>query len=101
MPKVTVTVEHDQSIEAVVEKVTPAIEKTVSDFQGQDLSLDWQTDHADFHFKSLGFTIKGNIQVSVSSVTVNLELPFAALIYKDKAKKGITKSVTKALSSGT
>ena len=97
MPKVTVTVEHDQPIEAVVKKVTPAIEKTVNDFQGHDLSLEWQTDHADFKFKSLGFTIKGDITVETSSVTVNLELPFAAIIYKDKAKKGITKSVTEAL----
>ena len=98
MPKVTVTVAHDQPIEAVVKKVTPAIEKTVNDFQGHDLALDWQTDHADFKFKSLGFTIKGDITVEPSSVTVNLELPFAAIIYKDKAEKGITKSVTDALS---
>ncbi len=99
MPKVTVTVEHNHSIEAVIERVTPAIEKTVNDFQGHDLTLDWQTDHGDFKFKSLGFTIKGDIVVEPSSVTVNLELPFAAMIYKEKAKKGITKSVTKALSS--
>ena len=59
MPKVTVTVEHDQPIEAVVEKVTPAIEKTVKDFQGHDLSLDWQTDHADFKFKKPGIHHQG------------------------------------------
>ena len=29
--------------------------------------------------------------VEASSITVNLELPFAAMIYKEKAKKGITK----------
>ena len=97
MPKVTVTVEHEKSIEEVIERVTPAIEKTVADFQGHDLSLDWQTDRATFQFKSLGFTIKGDIAVEPTSVTVNLELPFAAMIYKEKAKKGITKSVTKAL----
>ena len=97
MPKVTVTVEHEKSIEEVLERVTPAIEKTVTDFQGHDLAIDWQTDRADFKFKSLGFTIKGDIAVEPTSVTVNLELPFAAMIYKEKAKKGITKSVTKAL----
>ena len=98
MPKVTVTVDHEKSIEEVIERVTPAIKKTVTDFQGHDLSLDWHADRATFQFKSLGFTIKGDITVEPSSVTVNLELPFAALIYKDKAKKGITKSVTNALS---
>jgi len=97
MPKVTVTIEHDQPIEAVVEKVTLAIKKTVTDFQGHDLALDWQTDRAEFRFKSLGFTIKGDVVVEASSITVNLELPFAAMIYKDKAKKGITKNVTVAL----
>ena len=99
MPKVTVTVEHEKSIEEVIERVTPAIEKTVTDFQGHDLSLDWQTDRADFKFKSLGFTIKGDVTVDTSSITVHLELPFAAMIYKDKAKKGITKNVTSALAS--
>ena len=97
MPKVTVTVDHEKSVEEVIERVTPAIKKTVTDFQGHDLSLDWQADRANFQFKSLGFTIKGDIAIEPSSVTVNLELPFAAMIYKEKAKKGITKSVTKAL----
>ena len=99
MPKVTVTVEHDQPIEAVVEKVTSAIKKTVTDFQGHDLALDWQTDRAEFRFKSLGFTIKGDVVVEASSITVNLELPFAAIIYKDKAKKAITKNMTVALAN--
>ena len=99
MPKVTVTIEHDQPIEAVVEKVTSAIKKTVTDFQGHDLALDWQTDRAEFRFKSLGFTIKGDVVVEASSITVNLELPFAAMIYKEKAKKAITKNVTVALAN--
>jgi hypothetical protein len=99
MPKISVTIPHQQDVSAVIEKIQPALEKTTTDFQGQDLSVDWQTDRAEFQFKSLGFTIKGNVTVDAAEVTVNLELPFAAMMYKEKAKKGITKNITAALAN--
>ena len=97
MPKISVTIPHQLEKATVIEKVQPAMEKTASDFQGQDLVIDWQEDKADFQFKSLGFSIKGTVVVDDSQVTVDLELPFAAIMYKEKAKKGITKNVTAAL----
>ena len=97
MPRVTVTVPHDQPVEAVVEKVKPALEKTAADFDGKDLNVEWKDDHAEFSFKSLGFTIKGEATVDDDQVTVHVDLPFAAMMYKEKAKKGIEKNVTRAL----
>lgn len=97
MPKISVSVPHAQSLETVIEKIQPALKKTVADFQGHDLTIDWQGEQADFQFKSLGFTIKGGVTADAAEVTVNLELPFAAMIYKEKAKKGITKNITAAL----
>ena len=97
MPKISVTIPHQFDRATVIEKVQPAMEKTANDFQGQDPVIDWQEDKANFHFKSLGFSIKGAVVVDDAEVTVDLELPFAAMMYKEKAKKGITKNVTAAL----
>ena len=99
MPKISVTIPHQLEKSAVIEKVQPAMEKTASDFQGQNLAIDWQGDKADFQFKRLGFSIKGTVVVDDSEITVDLELPFAAMMYKEKAKKGIAKNMTAALAS--
>ena len=97
MPKINVTIPHQLEKSVAMEKVQPALEKTASDFQGQNLMIDWQEDKANFQFKSLGFSIKGTVVVDASEVVVDLELPFAAMMYKEKAEKGITKNVTAAL----
>jgi hypothetical protein len=97
MPKVTVTVPHDKEPEHLVEKVKPAIEKTVQDFQGHDVQSNWTDRGADFSFKSMAFTIKGKVAIDEKQVVVDVELPFAAMMFKDRAEKAITKNLTRAL----
>jgi hypothetical protein len=97
MPKLTVRVPHALDPAAAFAKVQPALEKTARDFQGQDLQIAATDTSATFSFKSLGFTIKGEAQALPGEVVVNVELPFAAMMFKDKAEKGIEKNVTRAL----
>jgi hypothetical protein len=97
MPKITVRVPHNLDPAAAFAKVRPALEKTAQDFQGQDLQIDATDTSAAFSFKSLGFSIKGQAQALPSEVLVEVDLPFAAIMFKDKAEKGIEKNVTRAL----
>jgi polyisoprenoid-binding protein YceI len=97
MPKVTVTLPHDEDADAVVAKVKPAIEKTIQDFQGSDVEINWTGREAAFNFKSMSFTIKGNVTVDAEQVQVEVDLPFAAIIFKDRTEKAITKNLTRAL----
>ena len=97
MPKISVVVPHEQPVAEVLEKVKPALEKTVKDFQGYDYEVDWTETSAEFRFKSMAFTIKGAVKVDESQVSVELDLPFAAMMFKDKARKAITKNITRAL----
>jgi hypothetical protein len=97
MPKITVRVPHALDPAAAFAKVKPALEKTAHDFQGQDLQIDSTDTSATFSFKSLGFTIKGRADALPSEVLVEVDLPFAAMMFKDKAEKGIEKNVTRAL----
>ena len=97
MPKLTVRVPHSLDPAAAFAKVKPALEKTARDFQGQDLQINATDTAATFSFKSLAFTIKGEAQALAGEVVVNVELPFAAMMFKDKAEKGILKNLTRCL----
>ena len=101
MPKLTVRVPHSLDPAVAFAKVKPALEKTASDFQGQDLQIAATDTSATFSFKSLGFMIKGEAQALPAEVVVNVELPFAAMMFKDKAEKGIAKNVSRALDVGS
>ncbi len=97
MPKVSVALPHDQDADQVVIKVKPAIEKTVRDFQGTDVVINWADREADFNFKSLSFSIKGRVHVDPQQVKVEVDLPIAAMMFKGRTEKAITKNLTRAL----
>lgn len=97
MPKITVRVPHTLDPTAAFAKVQGALEKTVTDFQGHDLSLAGSDTRADFTFKSMAFTIKGTAAATAEEVVVEVDLPFAAMMFKDKAERAITKNVKRAL----
>src|SRR3954464_6041155 len=96
MPKITVRVPHHDPVGAIA-KVRPALEKTVSDFQGHDLELTDIPGGLEFKFKSLAFTIGGRALAEATDVLVEVDLPFAALMFKEKAEKAITKNIARAL----
>jgi len=97
MPKVTVSVPHTLTVEEAVERARPALEKTVSDFEGRDLALTWNGPAAEFSFKSLAFTIKGRVSIDAAQATVEVDLPFAAMMFKDKVEKAVAKNLSRSL----
>ena len=97
MPKITVRVPHQLEPAIAFAKVQPALEKTVADFQGHDLIVEGDATAANFTFKSLAFTIKGRTEARPGEVVVEIDLPFAAMMFKDKAERAVTKNVARAL----
>lgn len=97
MPKVTVTVPHDKPLEEAAEKIKPAIEKTIKDFEGYDAEINWTGCDATFKFKSMAFTIKGKVVVDSQQALVEVDLPFAAMMFKDRTEKAIRKNLTRAI----
>ncbi len=97
MPKVSVAVPHELDPEEVVKRAGPHIEKMVDDFQGDDLEIEWEGRNANFSFKSLTFSIRGDVAVSDSELKVNVDLPFAAMMFKDKVEKAINKNLQRAI----
>jgi putative polyhydroxyalkanoic acid system protein len=96
MPKITVRVPTSDPKTALA-KVRPALEKTVSDFQGHDLELTGDDSNLSFKFKSMAFTISGRVIAEPTDVLVEVDLPFAALMFKDKAERAIQKNISRAL----
>ncbi len=97
MPKVTVKVPHQGDPKETFGKIRGALEKTVKDFQGVDLQLSEGETSADFKVRSMAFTISGRAEALPSEVVVEVDLPFAALMFKEMAEKAITKNVTRAI----
>lgn len=97
MPTVSVTVPHHHDPDEIVRRTQAHIEKLVEDFEGQDLNIEWQGRQADFSFTSLMFAIKGNVAVDEKAITVSVDLPFAAMLFKDKVEKAIRKNLEKSV----
>jgi putative polyhydroxyalkanoic acid system protein len=96
MPKITVRIPSNDP-RGDLAKVRPALEKTVNDFQGHDLELTGDENNLEFKFKSLAFTISGRLIAEATDVVVEVDLPFAAMMFKDKVEKAIAKNITRAL----
>lgn len=99
MPKVTVNIPHNLDKQAVYDKLVPVFNKLIEAFEGKDIEVNEDRDNfaADFKFKSLGFTINGIGSVKDDEVTTEVNLPFAAMMFKGKVEKAITKYVTEGL----
>ena len=96
MPKITVRVPHNDP-KAALAQIRPALEKTVADFQGHDLELSGNESALEFKFKSLAFSITGRALAEASDVVVEVDLPFAAMMFKEKAEKAIAKNIARVL----
>jgi|SRR4029079_8249146 len=96
MPKITVRVPNNDP-KAALAKIRPALEKTVNDFQGHDLELAGDDKALQFKFKSMAFTITGRAMAEPTDVVVEVDLPFAAMMFKDKAEKAIAKNLSRVL----
>jgi hypothetical protein len=49
----------------------------------------------------MAFTITGRVLADTSDVVVEVDLPFAAIMFKEKAEKAIAKNITRALQGPT
>lgn len=96
MPKVSVRVPHNEP-KAALTQIRPALEKMIADFQGHDLKLTGDDSKLAFEFKSLAFTITGRVIAEPSDVLVEIDLPFAAMMFKDKVEKALAKNLPRLL----
>src|SRR5262245_6103316 len=96
MPKITVRVPSNDP-KADIAKVRPALGEPGNRCQGHVLELTGDESILQFKFRSMAFTSSGRVLAEPSDVVVEVDLPFAAMMFKDKAEKAIAKNITRAL----
>ena len=103
MPKFNTSVPHTlglekakTSLKSFFEKAREFGSKDASDVQ-EDWSK-WDSDGAlTFSFKTFGIPIKGLIAVLADKVTIDGEIPFAAMMFKGKIEEGFREKIGKAI----
>ena len=97
MPKINVKLPHNLDPRDVIAKAGPAMEKMVNDFQGSGLQLTSSETRLEFSFRSMAFTIKGTAEALPTELLIDVDLPLAAMLFKDMAEAAIRKNVQRAL----
>jgi hypothetical protein len=101
MPKLTVTVPHQlgvpeaqQRLQGFVNKLKNAYPDRVSNLQEE-----WVQNLLNFAFSIMGMSVKGTMAVNDQDVTVNGDLPFAAMMFKGRIEQEIRDNLTRVLTS--
>lgn len=97
MPKITIPVENKVGKDEAKTRLEPVFPKLIEDFEGTDVKTSWEGDKCSFEFKSRGFGIKGETEIKDEEVITEIDLPYAAMLFKTRIIKAVTKFVGGAL----
>lgn len=99
MPKITVTVPHQLGQQAAAERLKSFLTRLKEKHQDQvtNLQEEWADNSLKFSFKSFGFQIQGVGNVGESDAKVDVDIPFAAMIFKGKIENEIRDALTRVL----
>lgn len=99
MPRITVTVPHELGQEQAAGRLATYLDMIreknkdkIKDFE-QTLGENSGT----FSFKTMGFKVAGDVAVHPADVTLNCDLPFAAMLFKGKIEKEMREQLERVL----
>jgi hypothetical protein len=102
MPKLNVKVEHDLGADAARQRLQSYLEK-VKERHGdkfKDLEENMEGNRGTFSFKTMGFKVAGGVDVGDKDVSVDLDLPFAAMLFKGKIETELRSQLAQLLGQG-
>ena len=99
MPSIKLSVPHKLGADEAKRRVTKLISETREKFghQVSDVRESWDGNRGDFGFKAMGFNVSGNLQVQPATVDVEIQLPFAALMFKSRVENEISNKAKELL----
>ncbi len=92
MPKINLEVPHTLSADEARVKLEKFAESLPKD-QVKDLEQTWNGNTLTFGFKTMGIKIGGDLTAADQKLLVDLELPFAAMMFKGKIESEIKKQL--------
>jgi len=99
MPKLTVTVPHALGQEQAVERLKARFHAALQTYgqRVEGLQQQWHDNALTYRFKTLGMSVNGSVSVEPSEVTVVMELPLTASVFKGTIEKQLREELTKIL----
>lgn len=102
MPQMIVTVPHALGQEEATARLTKKMEEVKAKhlYAVQDLVETWPDPNTlEFSFKALGFAVSGHCSSKPDAVTLDLDLPVAAVLVKGMIEAEIKKELRSVLQS--
>jgi hypothetical protein len=91
MPKINLSVQHNLGQDEAKNRIASLLADARSRFAGQISNVfeSWNGYTDAFSFDSMGFSVKGTLDVQPAQVLIELNLPFAAYPFKGRIEKEI------------
>ena len=86
MPKMSIVVPHRLSPDEALGRIKGLLADLKTQHQGQfsDLKEQWSDHRGEFSAKAMGFNVSGWVEVRPTEVTLEGDLPFAAMPFKGR-----------------
>lgn len=95
MPRLTIETSHALGEEEARRRLKDKVDAIKDAYQGQfaDLREEWNGNEFSFGFKAAGMKVAGTAKVAASQVTLETELPLAAMMFKGMIKSRVDKEL--------
>jgi hypothetical protein len=99
MPKLSMTVGHTVDREEAGERLKSLLSWVKDRYKDQvgELQEEWGDHTLKFSFKTYGFKFQGQGVVEDTDVKLDVDIPFAAMMFKGKIESDLREMLTKAL----
>jgi hypothetical protein len=101
MPKLKITVPHSLEQQDALTRMQGYLTKLKNAYPDRvnNLTEEWVGNVLNFGFSAMGFGVNGAMTVGDKDVTVDADLPFAAMMFKGKIEQAVRDELTRVLSS--
>jgi hypothetical protein len=101
MPKINITVPHQLGQPVATERLHSFLARLKEKHQDQvsNLQEEWTDNSLKFSFKTFGFQFQGLGTVSDTETKIDLDMPFAAMMFKGKIESEIRDTLTRVLAA--
>jgi putative polyhydroxyalkanoate system protein len=99
VPKINFEIPHLLSADEAKDRLQRFVESLEAKFQDNlsDLQQSWEGENLAFGFKTYGIKIAGKIGVEDHRITVDVDLPITAMMFKGKIESEIRKQLERLL----
>lgn len=99
MPKITVSVPHQLGQQTAAERLKSFLARLKEKHQDQvsDLKEEWTESNLKFGFKTFGFQFQGTGNVTDTDAKVDVDIPFAAMMFKGKIESEMRETLSRVL----